>query len=499
MLTQKRRVQSRHRPYQRANLLSARRILNTAHHGLPHPGKADKHLLDFQGIHLPPGHINEIRFPSGNSKSIQFSNQKIRGLETACDIPHPDPDGGGANQDFPPPGVIRNLDAHPLQWLADKARPFDHLQRGIVTDPPAFGGSVEGMDFLAELLLEFPGEQRIQGSPGDNAQAQGIRERIGGKQPPEHGGNGWKHARTGQSQPTLDRPRQGIGSRHQPDPAAEQRRDEVAETIGMRKGNDPEIQIIRTDIHRLADLIAVRYKLLRGEGDSPGLRRCSGGDFVDAALSRDGTLVRLALLKTQHPPLFNHAERYSQLRLDFSPCFPKKTGIKQGHSATRAQTRQNQSRERGMIAGLQRHAPLTLREADLKPLGFIFNIVPGPETLAGRRKNRISAPGGKNLRPSFENQIRHFFVAIRDNHDILNDFSRMKPDIHPNYRETVILCACGAAYRTRSTRENIKIGICAACHPFFTGEQKFVDTAGRVDKFKRRYGTVRAPRLVKKA
>ncbi len=74
----------------------------------------------------------------------------------------------------------------------------------------------------------------------------------------------------------------------------------------------------------------------------------------------------------------------------------------------------------------------------------------------------------------------------------------MKPDIHPNYRETVILCACGAAYPTRSTRENIKIGICAACHPFFTGEQKFVDTAGRVDKFQRRYGTIRAPRAVKK-
>ncbi len=73
----------------------------------------------------------------------------------------------------------------------------------------------------------------------------------------------------------------------------------------------------------------------------------------------------------------------------------------------------------------------------------------------------------------------------------------MKSDIHPNYVETVITCACGAAYRTRSTRDNIKIGICAACHPFFTGEQKFVDTAGRVDKFKRRYGTVRAARAVK--
>ena len=73
----------------------------------------------------------------------------------------------------------------------------------------------------------------------------------------------------------------------------------------------------------------------------------------------------------------------------------------------------------------------------------------------------------------------------------------MKPEIHPNYVETVISCACGTSYRTRSTRDNIKIGICAACHPLFTGEQKFVDTAGRVDKFQRRYGTVRAARAVK--
>jgi large subunit ribosomal protein L31 len=64
----------------------------------------------------------------------------------------------------------------------------------------------------------------------------------------------------------------------------------------------------------------------------------------------------------------------------------------------------------------------------------------------------------------------------------------MKADIHPNYVETTIACACGATYRTRSTRRDIKIGICAACHPFFTGEQKFVDTAGRVEKFARRDG-----------
>lgn len=70
----------------------------------------------------------------------------------------------------------------------------------------------------------------------------------------------------------------------------------------------------------------------------------------------------------------------------------------------------------------------------------------------------------------------------------------MKNAIHPEYEETEISCACGAVYRTRSTRRNIKIGICAACHPFFTGEQKFVDTAGRVEKFARRYGSVRAAR-----
>lgn len=70
----------------------------------------------------------------------------------------------------------------------------------------------------------------------------------------------------------------------------------------------------------------------------------------------------------------------------------------------------------------------------------------------------------------------------------------MKADIHPHYVDTVIMCACGASYRTRSTKEQIKIGICASCHPFFTGEQKFVDTAGRVEKFARRYGSVRAKR-----
>jgi large subunit ribosomal protein L31 len=70
----------------------------------------------------------------------------------------------------------------------------------------------------------------------------------------------------------------------------------------------------------------------------------------------------------------------------------------------------------------------------------------------------------------------------------------MKADIHPNYNGTTIACACGHVYHTRSTRKDLKIGICASCHPFFTGEQKFVDTAGRLEKFARRYGSMKASR-----
>lgn len=67
----------------------------------------------------------------------------------------------------------------------------------------------------------------------------------------------------------------------------------------------------------------------------------------------------------------------------------------------------------------------------------------------------------------------------------------MKADTHPDYIETTITCACGTVYNTRSTKQNLRIGICAACHPFFTGQQKFVDTAGRVEKFTRRFGSTR--------
>ena len=63
----------------------------------------------------------------------------------------------------------------------------------------------------------------------------------------------------------------------------------------------------------------------------------------------------------------------------------------------------------------------------------------------------------------------------------------MKSDIHPEYIESTISCTCGAVYHPRSTKKAIHVEICASCHPFFTGQQKLVDTAGRVEKFKRKY------------
>jgi len=63
----------------------------------------------------------------------------------------------------------------------------------------------------------------------------------------------------------------------------------------------------------------------------------------------------------------------------------------------------------------------------------------------------------------------------------------MKKEIHPKYEETTITCACGEVIHTRSTKKNIRVEICSKCHPFFTGEKKFVDSAGRIERFKQRY------------
>jgi large subunit ribosomal protein L31 len=63
----------------------------------------------------------------------------------------------------------------------------------------------------------------------------------------------------------------------------------------------------------------------------------------------------------------------------------------------------------------------------------------------------------------------------------------MKADIHPKYEECHVTCGCGNKFTTRSTKKNISVEICSACHPFFTGKMKYVDTTGRVEKFQKKY------------
>ena len=65
----------------------------------------------------------------------------------------------------------------------------------------------------------------------------------------------------------------------------------------------------------------------------------------------------------------------------------------------------------------------------------------------------------------------------------------MKPEIHPEYKEIEVRCACGNTFMTRSTKSELRLEICSVCHPFYTGKQKLIDTAGMVEKFERRYST----------
>jgi large subunit ribosomal protein L31 len=68
----------------------------------------------------------------------------------------------------------------------------------------------------------------------------------------------------------------------------------------------------------------------------------------------------------------------------------------------------------------------------------------------------------------------------------------VKAEIHPQYVDCTIICACGEEVHTRSTRPQIRVEICSKCHPFYTGKQKLVDTAGRVEKFQKKYGLERS-------
>ena len=68
----------------------------------------------------------------------------------------------------------------------------------------------------------------------------------------------------------------------------------------------------------------------------------------------------------------------------------------------------------------------------------------------------------------------------------------MKPDIHPEYTSATVVCSCGNEFVTRSTTDSIRVELCSACHPFYTGRQKLVDTGGRVERYKQRYAKTKA-------
>ncbi len=83
---------------------------------------------------------------------------------------------------------------------------------------------------------------------------------------------------------------------------------------------------------------------------------------------------------------------------------------------------------------------------------------------------------------------------MSNNYDIINwsksycEVKTMKKDIHPEYYEATVKCACGNTFTTGSTKEELKVEICSECHPFFTGRQKTAERGGRVEKFKKKYG-----------
>jgi large subunit ribosomal protein L31 len=81
--------------------------------------------------------------------------------------------------------------------------------------------------------------------------------------------------------------------------------------------------------------------------------------------------------------------------------------------------------------------------------------------------------------------LKHYFLS-KAKHSF---YKKMKKEIHPEYSEIKVTCSCGNSFMTKSTLgDDLSIEVCSACHPFYTGQQKIVDTAGRVDKFRKRFG-----------
>jgi len=88
-------------------------------------------------------------------------------------------------------------------------------------------------------------------------------------------------------------------------------------------------------------------------------------------------------------------------------------------------------------------------------------------------------------------------VKLAQNDQLVIKSSLMKANIHPKYNQITITCSCGATFQTGSTKDDIKVDICAKCHPFFTGEQRFVDQLGRVEKYQAKQRAATGKKLKK--
>lgn len=88
-------------------------------------------------------------------------------------------------------------------------------------------------------------------------------------------------------------------------------------------------------------------------------------------------------------------------------------------------------------------------------------------------------------------QFRAYFLAATPTATTLEEYI-MKAEIHPNYQDVQVTCSCGASFTTRSTigKPQLHVEVCSDCHPYYTGKQKIMDTAGRVERFRQRYGSV---------
>ena len=97
---------------------------------------------------------------------------------------------------------------------------------------------------------------------------------------------------------------------------------------------------------------------------------------------------------------------------------------------------------------------------------------------------------GQNLKLVIVDNFE-FFSRVCYNTFLIEEKYEMKKGIHPEYAESSVTCACGNTFTTKSTKKEIRVEICSQCHPFFTGKQKFIDSAGRVEKFRKKYGDLK--------